>query len=75
MGITKNYVIKATLSVIPAPYRVRGKLQPVSSDVAFKVASMLKSKTFPSLLRSMLQRIYSKHSSNPIFYEQTAFIN
>jgi hypothetical protein len=36
--LTKNYIIKATLSVIPAPYRVRGKLQPVSSSVAFKVA-------------------------------------
>jgi len=35
---TKNYIIKATLYVIPAPYRVRGKLQPVSNAVAFKVA-------------------------------------
>ena len=33
--VTKNYIIKATLSVIsviPAPYRARGKLQPVSSN-------------------------------------------
>jgi hypothetical protein len=36
-GVTENYIIKATLFVIPAGYRVRSKLQPVSSVVALKV--------------------------------------